>query len=183
MFILQTPNRRPASIEETVLRKEMRSSCHRFLFSQRSRSAPRSCSIPGVFSESGSGTLTRKYVTLFWIGLACDTTGTLMMSSMAAQTAGSMGVHGITGVVAIVLMLIHATWATWTYLRGSEQAQKRFHTFSTVVWLAWLIPYIIGILMGIPAIHLKAVCAAGTSVIVVALLSVILALPRHRRYQ
>lgn len=137
----------------------------------------------GVFGERRSETLTRKYVTLFWIGLACDTTGTLMMSSMAAQTAGSMGVHGITGVVAIVLMLIHATWATWTYLRGSEQAQKRFHTFSTVVWLAWLIPYIIGILMGIPAIHLKAVCAAGTSVIVVALLSVILALPRHRRYQ
>ena len=121
----------------------------------------------GVFGERRSGTLTRKYVTLFWIGLACDTTGTLMMSSMAAQTAGS----------------IHATWATWTYLRGSEQAQKRFHTFSTVVWLAWLIPYIIGILMGVPAIHLKAVCAAGTSVIVVALLSVILALPRHRRYQ
>lgn len=137
----------------------------------------------GVFGERRSGTLTQKYVTLFWIGLACDTTGTLMMSSMAAQTAGSMGVHGITGVVAIVLMLIHATWATWTYLRGSEQAQKRFHTFSTVVWLAWLIPYIIGILMGIPAIHLKAVCATGTSVIVVALLSVILALPRHRHYQ
>ena len=102
---------------------------------------------------------------------------------MAAQTAGGMGVHGITGVVAIVLMLIHATWATWTYLRGSEQAQKRFHTFSTVVWLAWLIPYIIGILMGIPAIHLKAVCAAGTSVIIVAILSVLLALPRHRRFQ
>lgn len=78
----------------------------------------------GVFGERRSGTLTRKYVTLFWIGLACDTTGTLMMSSMAAQTAGGMGVHGITGIVAIVLMLIHATWATWTYLRGSEQAAK-----------------------------------------------------------
>lgn len=55
----------------------------------------------GVFGERRSGTLTRKYVTLFWIGLACDTTGTLMMSSMAAQTAGGMGVHGITGIVAI----------------------------------------------------------------------------------
>ena len=62
----------------------------------------------GVFGERRSGTLTWKYVTLFWIGLACDTTGTLMMNSMAAQTAGGMGVHGITGVVAIVLMLIHA---------------------------------------------------------------------------
>ena len=52
MFILRTPTRRPTSIEETVQRKEMRSSCHRFLFSQRSRSAPHSCSIPGEFSES-----------------------------------------------------------------------------------------------------------------------------------
>ena len=137
----------------------------------------------GVFGERRSGTLTRKYVTLFWIGLACDTTGTLMMSSMAAQTAVIKCVHGNTVVVDNLFMLIHETRAKWTYLRGSEQAQKRFHTFSTVVWLAWLIPYIIGILMGIPAIHLKAVCAAGTSVIVVALLSVILALPRHRRYQ
>lgn len=105
------------------------------------------------------------------------------MSSMAVQTAGGMGIHGITGVIAIVLMLIHATWATWTYLRGSDQAQKRFHAFSTVVWLAWLIPYIIGMLMGIPAIHLKTVCAVGTSVIIVALLSVVLTLLHHRRYQ
>ena len=35
----------------------------------------------GVFGERRSGTLTWKYVTLFWIGLACDTTGTLMMNS------------------------------------------------------------------------------------------------------
>ena len=31
----------------------------------------------GVFGERRDGTLSLKYVLLFWIGLACDTTGTL----------------------------------------------------------------------------------------------------------
>lgn len=30
----------------------------------------------GVFGERRGGTLSLKYVLLFWIGLACDTTGT-----------------------------------------------------------------------------------------------------------
>ena len=72
------------------------------------------------------------------------------------------------------LIHIYALWATFTYKRGSQQARRRFHTFSTVVWLAWLVPYIIGMLVGIPAIHLQAVCAIGTSVIIVAILAVIL---------
>lgn len=129
----------------------------------------------GVFGERRRGTLNLKYVLLFWIGLACDTTGTLTMSNIASQSATSgLGIHAITGMVAIVLMLVHALWATFTYKRGSQQARRRFHTFSTVVWLAWLVPYIIGMLVGIPAIHLQAVCAIGTSVIIVALLAVIL---------
>ena len=134
----------------------------------------------GVFGERKHGTLTPVFVALFWIGLVCDTTGTALMSSMARATGDGMGVHGITGALALVLMLIHAVWATWTYLRGSEQAQKRFHTFSTIVWLIWLIPYLIGMLIGIPAFHLKAVCAFGTSVLVVAVLSVVFLRPaRH----
>lgn len=88
----------------------------------------------GVFGERRGGTLSLKYVLLFWIGLACDTTGTLTMSNIASQSAASgFGIHAITGVVAIVLMLVHALWATFTYKRGSQQARRRFHTFSTVV--------------------------------------------------
>lgn len=134
----------------------------------------------GVFGERKAEKLTRKYIALFWIGLVCDTAGTTMMSSMASHTGDGMGVHGVTGMVALILMLIHATWATWTYVRGSEQAQKRFHTFSTVVWLIWLVPYLIGILMGVPAIHLKAVCAFGTSLSVVVLLAALLFVPRAK---
>ncbi|WP_237563799.1 HsmA family protein [Adlercreutzia caecimuris] len=116
----------------------------------------------GVFGERRHGSLNLKYVLLFWAGLACDTTGTLIMSNIASQSnATGFGIHGLTGALAIVLMIVHALWATFTYLRGSQQARRRFHTFSTVVWLLWLVPYIIGMLVGIPAIHLKAVCAIG----------------------
>lgn len=129
----------------------------------------------GVFGERRHGSLNLKYILLFWAGLVCDTTGTLIMSSIASQSnITGFGIHGLTGALAIVLMIVHALWATFTYLRGSQQARRRFHTFSTVVWLLWLVPYIIGMLVGIPAIHLKAVCAIGTAIVVVGLLAVYL---------
>lgn len=129
----------------------------------------------GVFGERRSGTLSLRHVLLFWGGLVCDTTGTMIMSNMAQQSAaGGFGIHAVTGVIAIGLMLVHATWATVTYVRKNERGMQRFRTFSTFVWLAWLVPYIIGMLVGIPMIHLNAVCAIGTSVIVVAALSIVL---------
>lgn len=129
----------------------------------------------GVFGERRSGTLSLKHVLLFWGGLVCDTTGTLIMSNMAQQSAaGGFGIHAVTGVIAIALMLVHATWATVTYARRNVRGMQRFHTFSTFVWLAWLVPYIIGMLVGIPMINLQAVCAIGTSVVVVAVLAFVL---------
>ena len=129
----------------------------------------------GVFGERRSGTLSLRHVLLFWGGLVCDTTGTMIMTNMAQQSAvGGFGIHAATGAIAIALMLVHATWATVTYVRRNERGMERFHTFSTFVWLAWLVPYIIGMLVGIPMIHLQAVCAIGTSVVVVAVFLLIL---------
>ena len=129
----------------------------------------------GVFGERRSGTLSLPHVLLFWGGLVCDTTGTMIMSNLAQQSAtGGFGIHAVTGVIAIGLMLVHATWATVTYVRRNERGMQRFHTFSTFVWLAWLVPYIIGMLVGIPMIHLPAVGAIGTSVVVVAVLAFLL---------
>ena len=129
----------------------------------------------GVFGERRSGTLSLRHVLLFWGGLVCDTTGTMIMSNIAQQSsAGGFAIHAVTGLLAIVLMLVHAVWATVTYVRHNERGMHRFHTFSTFVWLAWLVPYIIGMLVGIPMIHLQAVCAIGTSVVVVAVLAFVL---------
>ena len=129
----------------------------------------------GVFSERRAAFLKNSHVVLFWCGLVIDTTGTTIMTNIA-QTSGAtgFGIHAISGLAAIVLMLVHAIWATATFLRRNERAEKTFHTFSTLVWLLWLIPYIIGLLVGIPAIHLRAVCAVGTSIIVVSVFAIIL---------
>lgn len=136
----------------------------------------------GVFGERHRGTLDLKHVLLFWAGFACDTTGTLTMSAIASQSASTgISIHAVTGMAAIVLMLVHAVWATVAFRRGSRTALKRFHKFSTVVWLVWLVPYVIGLLVGIPAIHLKAVCAVGTSVVVVGVLAIAIAWHDHAR--
>lgn len=69
----------------------------------------------GVFGERRSGTLSLRHVLLFWGGLVCDTTGTMIMSNIAQQSsAGGFGIHAVTGLLAIVLMLVHAVWATVT---------------------------------------------------------------------
>ena len=57
----------------------------------------------GVFGERRHGSLSLKYVLLFWAGLTCDTTGTLIMSNIASQSnVTGFGIHGITGALAIV---------------------------------------------------------------------------------
>lgn len=123
----------------------------------------------GVFSERRANTLKLSHVVMFWCGLVFDTTGTTIMTNIA-QTSGAtgFGIHAISGLLAIILMLVHAVWATATYVRRNERAEKTFHKFSTLVWLLWLVPYIIGMLVGIPMIHLQTVCAVGTATIVVA---------------
>ena len=106
----------------------------------------------GVFSERHAGRLTRRNLILFWIGLAFDITGTSIMSGMARNTAAvssaTLSWHGITGAIAILLMLFHAIWATWVLVKGSEKQQRSFHKFSIVVWAIWLIPYVLGMVMG-----------------------------------
>ena len=95
----------------------------------------------GVFAERRAGHLNGRHLALFWAGLACDTTGTTVMTIMA-RTAGSEpapAIHGITGLLAIILMLFHAGWATLVYVRGRRHDDKAiaqeqtFHRFSTIV--------------------------------------------------
>ena len=78
-----------------------------------------------------------------------DITGTRLMSIISSQhTDTIMSIHGVTGLIAIILMLIHAVWATVVIVQGNERAKYTFHRFSIIVWFIWLIPFIIGMLMG-----------------------------------
>lgn len=93
----------------------------------------------GVWSERIAGRLKLWHLVFFYLGLVCDTVGTGMMLRFAGGL--TFDVHGITGALAIVLMLVHAAWATVVLLRRDERWITRFHRFSIVVWLIWLVPY------------------------------------------
>ena len=94
----------------------------------------------GVWSERFTGRLKPWHLAFFWLGLVCDTWGTGLMLEMAGGLTYDL--HGLTGLLAIVLMLIHAVWATIVLLRKNERLIVRFHKFSVLVWIIWLIPYL-----------------------------------------
>lgn len=106
----------------------------------------------GVFSERRSGDLKLKHIILFGLGLIFDTTGTTIMSKIAAgSTVAVNPLHQITGMAAILLMVFHLIWAIYVLLKGNPKAKANFHKFSIVVWLFWLIPYFVGMFIGMGA--------------------------------
>ncbi len=100
----------------------------------------------GVWGEKLQGRLKPWHLVLFYFGLICDTLGTSFMSQLSDSSF--MSLHGITGLSAIILMFIHAIWATIVLYRKDEQQIQKFHKFSIIVWIIWLIPYFIGMFLG-----------------------------------
>jgi uncharacterized repeat protein (TIGR03987 family) len=98
-----------------------------------------------VFGERKAGTLNRKHLILFWLGLVFDTTGTTLMSEIAGGWKWDL--HGMVGVAAIVLMLVHAVWATTAYALKQESVLRNFHKFSIHVWALWMVALISGFVM------------------------------------
>ncbi|MDD3218210.1 MAG: HsmA family protein [Lachnospiraceae bacterium] len=108
------------------------------------------CYTIGVWSEHRERKLKVMHLVFFWLGLCFDTTGTTIMTSIS-KDAGSISLfspHGITGALAIGLMIIHAVWATVVLVRKDERAQTAFHRFSLIVWCVWLIPFVLGMIIG-----------------------------------
>ena len=107
------------------------------------------CYTIGVWWEHKDKVLRPIHLVFFWLGLILDATGTHAMTLLARDAAsGLTGVHGITGLIAIVLMFVHAVWATIVLVRKDENSMHTFHRFSITVWLIWLVPFVIGMLMG-----------------------------------
>ena len=110
------------------------------------------------------------------------------MSLMARESAtAAPAIHGITGLAAIILMLFHAGWATFVYLQGKREnahaleRERTFHRLSAAVWVAWLVPYVIGMLVGIPAIKLGTTAAVVVSLVVAAIAAFIVYRPSTKR--
>ncbi len=103
----------------------------------------------GVWSEHRARLLKPAHLVFFWLGLCMDTAGTMMMSRMAEGVSGGLsGAHGVTGLIAIILMMVHAVWATVVLWRKDEKSMHTFHRFSIAVWLIWLVPFVLGMIMG-----------------------------------
>jgi len=102
----------------------------------------------GVWSERIARYLKPWHVVAFWIGFTFDISGTYAMHLLAKGPFDIMEPHTLTGQIALWLMLIHAIWATRVVLKNDEKLQTRFHKFSIVVWLIWLIPYFGGMYLG-----------------------------------
>ncbi|MFU8890000.1 MAG: HsmA family protein [Trueperaceae bacterium] len=93
----------------------------------------------GVWSERIQGRLKPWHLGMFVAGLVFDTVGTGMMFDLAGGL--TWDVHGLSGLLAILLMFVHAVWAAIVLWRRDEAWLTRFHRFSVVVWLVWLVPY------------------------------------------
>ncbi|WP_139490127.1 HsmA family protein [Brevibacillus dissolubilis] len=99
----------------------------------------------GVWSEKRSGRLQKRHLAFFGFGLLFDTVGTTFMKLLAESTV--LNLHGITGLIALVLMLFHTIWAFYVLWKKQENQIKQFHKFSQLVWILWLVPYTIGVVL------------------------------------
>ena len=95
----------------------------------------------GIWAERLARFLKPWHVVMFWIGFAFDVSGTLFMHKMAEGKFDLLDSHTLTGQIALWLMLGHALWATIVIRKGIEPLRTKFHKFSIVVWLIWLVPY------------------------------------------
>jgi uncharacterized repeat protein (TIGR03987 family) len=102
----------------------------------------------GVWAEKFARYLKPWHVIAFWTGFLFDMLGTWMMHKLANGSFNILEPHTFTGQVALWLMLIHAIWATYVVRKGSELTRKKFHRYSIIVWLIWLVPYFGGMWMG-----------------------------------
>lgn len=102
----------------------------------------------GVWGERIQKNLKFWHIIFFILGIVCDISGTSLMAKFAHMTGDHNTLHTVTGLSAVILMLIHAVWALWTYFRGSEKNRRNFNKFSILVWTIWLIPYFIGMYIG-----------------------------------
>ncbi|KGP74768.1 membrane protein [Desulfosporosinus sp. Tol-M] len=101
----------------------------------------------GVWSERIQGRLKWWHAGMFYTGLVSDTIGTGAMGLMVGSML-QFNFHGITGLAAIIIMLFHAVWATLVLIKKDEVLILKFHKFSILVWIIWLIPMVTGAIFG-----------------------------------
>ena len=59
----------------------------------------------------------------------------------------SFNLHSLTGLLALVCMAVHALWACIVLMRKKPAELSGFHKLSLFVWILWLIPFVLGMIM------------------------------------
>lgn len=103
----------------------------------------------GVWAERISKYLKSWHLVAFWIGFSFDVTGTVAMHFISDNPFDLTNMHTLTGQIALWLMLAHALWATSVVKKNNIKLREKFHRYSIIVWLIWLIPYLGGVIIGI----------------------------------
>ena len=101
----------------------------------------------GVWAEKIQGRLKTWHMSVFWSGFISDSIGTGAMGIISGSLL-QFTFHGVTGMLAIILMLFHAVWATVVLVQKNEAMILKFHKFSFIVWIIWLIPMVSGMVFG-----------------------------------
>lgn len=105
----------------------------------------------GAWAERIQGKLKVWHAICFGVGLACDATGTFLMTQIADErraadvAAGPLNtLMAYSGGIALALMAIHLVWAIVVLARQRPNELMAFHRFSIIVWALWLVPYVAG---------------------------------------
>jgi len=88
-----------------------------------------------------------RHLVLFWIGLACDMTGTKMMRDSVEEL--TFDLHTISGYTALALMLVVTLSGTYAVLRHKERLRDAFHKYSVPIWCFWALSWVTGVVLGI----------------------------------
>lgn len=105
----------------------------------------------GVWNERLQQGLRRWHIWLLGLGLICDLAGVTFMAELLRLTGEDNGGHTVLGSITVFLLAVHVAWAFRTYRKSSVRSRQRFSRFSIAVWSIWLIPYCLGMYMGISA--------------------------------
>lgn len=100
----------------------------------------------GVWGSKLTNGLRTWQLILFWVGWVFDGISTFLMSSLIQ--GWKFDLHGVSGTAAFLLMLVNAIAATVVLYRKDENSIRKFPTFSIIVWVIWLIPFISGLIAG-----------------------------------
>ena len=102
----------------------------------------------GVWTERIARYLKPWHVIIFWTGFTFDVSGTTFMHFLSDHPFNLLNLHTLTGQIALWLMLAHAIWATVVVKGDKKAVRQKFHRYSLLVWLVWLIPYFGGMVIG-----------------------------------